>query len=227
MILLEVLVEGKSDAPAIKEALQRKFRLIENFHFRVHAHKGKGKLPAKLLNKPDPKHRGLLDQLPAKLIGYGKSLQNGLVLVVIDADDTPPEQLAADLESMLTKLPIKPRVLFCLAVEETESWFIADIAALELAYPKGLKKQILRNIEPDAVVGAWEKLAAALSIDPKKVSGVDKYEWALRISPHLDLDSPKSPSFNKLIADLNIELKKFPEIVVCVPLGQEFGARPE
>lgn len=227
MILLEVLVEGKSDAPAIKEALQRKFGLVEDVHFRVHAHKGKGKLPVKLLSKPDPKHRGLLDQLPAKLIGYGKSLLDGLVLVVVDADDTPPVQLAADLKSMLAQLPIKPRVLFCLAVEETESWFIADIAALQLAYPKGLKKQILRNIEPDAVVGAWEKLAAALSIDPKKVSGADKHEWAVRIAPHLYLDPPKSPSFNKLIIDLSIELSKFPEMVVSAPLGQEFGARSE
>lgn len=227
MILLEVLVEGKSDAPAIKEALQRKFGLVENVHFRVHAHKGKGKLPTKPLNKPDPKHRGLLDQLPAKLLGYGKSLQEGLVLVVVDADDAPPKQLIADLERMLAQLPVKPRVLFCLAVEETESWFIADIAAIQLAYPKRLKKQILRNIEPDAVVGAWEKLAAALSIDPKKVSGADKYEWAVRISPHLYLNPPKSPSFNKLITDLNIELNKFPEMVVSAPLGQEFGARPE
>lgn len=227
MILLEVLVEGKSDAPAIKEVLERKFGLVENLHFRVHPHKGKGKLPAKLLNKPDPKHRGLLDQLPAKLTGYGKSFQDGLVLVVVDADDTPLRQLTDDLKSMLAQLPIKPRVLFCLAVEETESCFIADIAALQLAYPKGLKKQILRNIEPDAVVGAWEKLAAALSIDPKKVSGADKYEWAVRISPHLYLDPPKSPSFNKLIIDLSIELNKFSEIVVSAPLGQEFGARPE
>ena len=227
MILLEVLVEGKSDAPANKEALQRKFGLVENVHFRVHAHKGKGKLPAKLLNKPDPKHRGLLDQLPAKLLGYGKSLQHGLVLVVVDADDTPPGQLVTDLKSMLAQLPIKPRVLFCLAIKETESWFIADIAAIQLAYPKGLKKQILKNIEPDAVVGAWEKLAAALSIDPKKVSGTDKFEWAVRISPHLDLDPPKSPSFSKLITDLNIELNKFPEMIVSAPLGQEFGAEPE
>ena len=227
MILLEVLVEGKSDGPAIKEALQRKFGLVENVHFRVHAHKGKGKIPAKLLNKPDPKHRGLLDQLPAKLLGYAKSHQDGLVLVVVDADDAAPGQLVADLEIMLAQLPTKPRVLFCLAVEETESWFIADLAALQLAYPKGLKKQILKNIEPDAVVGAWEKLAAALSIDPKKVSGADKLEWAVRISPHLHLDPPKSPSFSKLITNLDIELNKFPEMIVSAPLGQEFGARPK
>ena len=223
MIRLEVLVEGASDAPAIKEVLQRKFGLVEDVHFRIHPHRGKGKLPANPLSKPDLKHRGLLDQLPAKLIGYGKSLQEGFVLVVVDADDNSPKQIVADLERMLSKLPTKPNVLFCLAIEETESWFIADIEALARAYPKGLKKQLLKNIEPDAIVGAWEKLALALGLDPKKVSGLTKYEWATRISPHLNLDAPKSPSFSKLIADLNM----FSELVVSAPLGQEFGASPE
>ena len=221
MIRLEVLVEGASDAPAIKEVLQRKIGLVEDVHFRIHPHRGKGRLPANPLSRPDPKHRGLLDQLPAKLIGYGKSHQNGFVLIVIDADDASPKQLLADLKQMLSQLPTKPNVLVCLAIEETESWFIADIEAIARAYPRGLKKQLLKNIEPDAVVGAWEKLALALGMDPKKVSGLTKHEWATRISPYLDLDAPKSPSFAKLIDDLGI----FCELVVSAPLGQEFGAR--
>ena len=220
MIRLEVLVEGSSDAPAIKEVLQRKLGLVENVHFRIHPHKGKGKLPVNPLSKPDLKHRGLLDQLPAKLIGYGKSLQNGFVVVVVDADNSSPKQIVADLERMLSQLPTKPNVLFCLAIEETESWFIADIEAVGRAYPRGLKKQILKNIEPDAVVGAWEKLASALGLDPKKVSGSTKYEWAIRIAPHLNLDVP---SFSKLISDLNM----FSELMVSAPIGQEFGASSE
>ena len=223
MIRLEVLVEGVLDVPVIKEVLQRKLGLEEHTQFRIHPHRGKGKLPANPLKKPDDKHRGLLDQLPAKLIGYGKSPEYQFVLVVVDADDASPPQLLADLERMLKQLPTKPKVLFCLAVEETESWFIADIAALERAYPKGLKKQLLKNIEPDAIVGAWEILAAALGLDPKKVSGLTKYEWATRIAPHLDLDNPKSPSFSKLITELNV----FSELVVSAPVGQEFGARPK
>lgn len=223
MIRLEVLVEGASDAPAIKEVLQRKFGLLEDIHFRIHPHRGKGKLPANPLSKPDLKNRGLLHQLPAKLIGYGKSLQNGFVLVVVDADDVSPTQIVADLKTMLDRLPTKPTVLFCVAVEETESWFIADIDAIARAYPKGLKKHLLKNIEPDAVIGAWEKLALALGVDPKKVSGLTKYEWATRISPHLNLDAPKSPSFGRLIDDLKV----FSELVVSAPIGQEFGAQQE
>ena len=223
MIRLEVLVEGSSDAPAIKEVLQRKLGLAENVHFRIHPHRGRGKLPVNPLTKPDLKHRGLLDQLPAKLIGYARSLPSCFVVVVVDSDDSPPKQVVADLERMLNQLPAKPNVIFCLAVEETESWFIADIEAVGRAYPKGLKKRLLKNIEPDAIVGAWEKLALALGVDPKTVSGSTKYEWAIRIAPHLDLNAPKSPSFSKLIADLNM----FSELVVSAPLGQEFGASPE
>ena len=80
---------------------------------------------------------------------------------------------------------------------------------------------MLKNIEPDAVVGAWEKLALALGLDPKKVSGLTKHEWASRIAPYLDLDAPKSPSFSKLIADLTM----FTDLSVSAPLGQEFGAK--
>ena len=53
MIRLEVLVEGASDVPAIKEVLQRKLGLVENAQFRIHPHRGKGKLPANPLKKPD------------------------------------------------------------------------------------------------------------------------------------------------------------------------------
>lgn len=200
MIWLKVLVEGASDSPTVKEVLERKFSLVEGKNFRIHAHKGKGKLPANPLSKPDFKHQGLLDQLPAKLRGFGKSLPNyAVVLVVIDVDDQPALALLDELNDMLAVIPVKPRVLFGLAIEETESWFIADIEALQKAYPGRLNKNVLRNIQPDSIVGAWEKLAVALGINPKMVAGSTKYEWATKISPHLNLDNPNSPSFRELI----------------------------
>lgn len=203
MIWLEVLVEGASDTPTIKEVLERKFQLTDGTHFRIHPHKGKGKLPTNPLSRPDLKHQGLLDQLPAKLRGFGKSLgEDSLVLVIVDVDKQPCDQLLHELEVMRAALPIKPRVLFGLAVEETESWFIADINALKLAYPGRLNVNILKNINPDQIVGAWEKLAAALKIDPKIVSGSTKFEWAKKIAPHLDLENPKSPSFRRLIESI-------------------------
>lgn len=200
MIWIEVLVEGASDLPTVKEVLERKFKLVEGEHFRMHAHKGKGQLPDNPLKKPDPKHQGLLDQLPAKLRGYGKSLEpHSAVLVVIDTDTQDCRELLAQLNAMLLALPVKPRVMFRLAIEETESWFIADINALRRAYPGTVKTSGLKNVQPDAVVGAWEKLAEALGVDRKMVAGPTKFQWAQKIAPHLDLEQPKSPSFKKLL----------------------------
>jgi hypothetical protein len=200
MIWIEVLVEGASDSPTVKEVLERKFNLTEGEHFRIHPHKGKGRLPVNPLSRPDLKHQGLLDQLPAKLRGWGKSLEpHSVVLVVIDTDAQDCKDLLAQLNAMLVALPSKPKVLFRLAIEETESWFIADTEALRKAYPGAIDMRGLRNIQPDAIVGASEKLAEALGLNRKMVAGPTKFQWAQQISPHLDLDEPKSPSFKKLI----------------------------
>lgn len=200
MIWFEVLVEGASDLPTVKEILERKYALVEGQHFRIHAHKGKGKLPTNILSKPDPKHQGLLDQLPAKLKGFGKSLpEYAVVLVVVDADDEEPATLLGRLNSMFAALPVKPRVIFRLAIEETESWFIADIHAVGKAFPGQVNKRVLRAIEPDAIVGASQKLAIALGLNPKMIAGPTKFAWAEKIAPHLNLETPNSPSFRKLI----------------------------
>lgn len=200
MIWLEVLVEGASDSPTVKEVLERKFQLVEGEHFRIHPHRGKGKLPANPLGRPELKHQGLLDQLPAKLRGFGRSLPvYAVVLVVIDSDTQPCQELLAELNGMLAVLPCKPNVLFRLAIEETESWFIADVEALQKAYPGQVKKNVLKNIQLDSVIGASEKLAEALGLNVKTVAGPTKFHWAKKIAPHLDLDNPRSPSFKKLI----------------------------
>ena len=200
MIWIEVLVEGASDSPTVKEVLERKFHLVEGESFRIHPHKGKGKLPKNPLSRPDLKHQGLLDQLPAKLRGFGKSLPpEALVLVLIDLDKQASQELLRDLDFMLAALPIKPKVMFKLAIEETESWFIADLNALQMAFPGQIKKHMLKNIRPDAIVGAAQKLAEALGMNPQMIAGPTKFNWAKKIAPHLDLENPMSPSFKDFI----------------------------
>lgn len=201
MSWIEVLVEGTSDEPAIREVLTRRFALIEDHHFKIRPHVGRGNLPHKILKNPGLHNRSLLYQLPAKLKGFSTWFtKQQWVLVVVDADDTPLEELLHDLQTMLQKLPKAPRVLFRIAVEETESWFIADINAVKKAYPKS-NISALKKIKPDAICGAWEKLAEAIH-----AKGKDKTAWAEAISPHLDLDTPYSPSFQKLITGIEREL---------------------
>ncbi len=206
MTWFEILVEGASDVPAVKEVLTRRFGLESGKHFRIHRHKGRGKLPVDLLSPPDPKHQGLLDQLPAKLKGFSYLPDSACVLVLVDVDQDPCRDLLSQLNAMLKRLPQRPqRVLFRLAIEETESWFIADEAAILQAYPKA-RLHLLSRIKPDDIIGSWEKLAEALSKKDSGRTSVEKSEWAERISPYLNLDEPHSPSLKKFIDGIAKEL---------------------
>jgi hypothetical protein len=200
---LEILVEGASDVPAVKEVLIRRFGFTENVNFRIHPHRGRGKLPKDLLGPPDPKQQTLLHQLPAKLRGFSHLDDKACVVVLVDADDDSCSELLDQLRGMLEKLLKRPRrVLFRLAIEETESWFIADLSAIRAAYPRA-KTQKLAHILPDSIVGAWEQLSAAISVKASQVTGVDKMSWAERIVPHLNLDNPISPSLRKFIEGID------------------------
>lgn len=207
MIKLEVLVEGASDAPVVCEVLSRKFGLAEGRDFRVHKHRGKGKLPTDIMSQPAVHRRGLLDQLPAKLRGFSYLTEDTCVVVILDVDNESCVGLLARLHELVERLTKKPgRILFRIAIEETESWFIADSQAVKTAYPKAKLTKLMR-ITPDSIVGAWEILAQALGMDANDVSGASKVEWAERIAPHLDLDEPRSPSFRKLIDGFTRELR--------------------
>lgn len=202
MSWIEVLVEGTSDVPTIREVLSRKFSLTENDDFRIHPHQGRGNLPSDVLCKPGLKNRSLLNQLPAKLRGFGTWFtKQHWVLVVIDADTTPCNDLLRDLNAMLLKIPKHPRVLFAIAVEETESWFIADTDAIKKAYPDA-NLLALKKISPDAVCGAWERLSESIH-----ARGKDKTTWAEKIAPHLNLINPNSPSLKRTIEGIDRELK--------------------
>jgi hypothetical protein len=202
MNYFEVLVEGGSDVPTVRELFERKFGLQEKIHFRIHPHKGRGRLPDNILAEADPKRPTLLDQLPAKLRGFSYLGRESCVVILVDADDTPPKQLLGELKAMLRRLPRKPEnVVIRLAVEETESWFLADLGAVQKAFPKA-KLQKLRNIPPDAIVGAWEMLADAIGIKRDEVTGRDKYGWAEKIAPYLNFDNPVSPSLESFVKDI-------------------------
>lgn len=122
---LEVLVEGGSDVPTVRELLKRKFELEEGVHFRIHPHKGRGNLPRDILGQPDPKHQALLNLLPAKLRGFSYLGEESCVVVLIDADNTPCDEFETELNSFLEKLPRKPK-MFCfilpLRKQKAGSW---------------------------------------------------------------------------------------------------------
>ncbi len=207
MRYIEVLCEGSSDVPALVEVLERRFNLIEGEHFRIHPHRGKGKLPDKahLLKKPNVADNSLLRQLPIKLKNMGQQSQGEFevaVIVVVDADDDDCAALKRRLIEVYEALPTKPtHCLFRIAVEETESWFIADPKAIKRAYPHA-NVTTLEKMEMDVVCGAWEALARSLGLDPAECGGGEKTAWATAISPHLNLKTPASPSLSTLVSGI-------------------------
>lgn len=203
MRFLEVLVEGTSDQPTVQTVLKNRFGLNEKQNFRIHPHQGKGKLPKHPHRPPDPKHRGLLDLLPATLKGYASFPADRCVVVLVDADDTQCETLKAELIDLHRKLRFLPScALFRIAVDEIESWFVADSDAIRQAYPKA-NLSLLNRIQPDSIKGSSELLARVLGRKPEKCSSADKREWAINIAPHLDLDDPKSPSLGAFIKGID------------------------
>lgn len=199
-MFLEILLEGAADVPAVKIILERRFALIEGRDFRLHPHHGRGRIPENPNRPPDPRHRGLLDQLPAKLRGYSSLPEGYCVVVLVDADQDDCRQLKASLIELYRLLPKRPNcVLFRIAVEETESWFLADRDALNAAYPRNEMTKLLKDYRPDAAIGSWEKLARVLGRRPEDCIGGDKKEWARNITPHLDLSNPRSPSLRAFI----------------------------
>jgi hypothetical protein len=208
MTWFAVLVEGTSDVPAAREVLRRRFGLVEEQDFRIYPHRGKGRLPTMPLARPDPNQRTLLHQLPAKLRGFSHLGADVCVVVIVDADNTPCWDLLAELRGMLDGLPERPqRVLFRLAIEETESWFIADSGAVKAAFPSA-KLNRISDIVPDSIVGAWERLAEAIGASGTSGAPVDKVGWATKIAPHLDFENPRSPSLSKLIEGIEREITR-------------------
>lgn len=71
---LHIMVEGPSEV-AFFDGWGKKLKLTQNI--RVHAHQGKGSLPAKNA-RANAKLRGLLDQLPFKLKAFADTPKHTL-----------------------------------------------------------------------------------------------------------------------------------------------------
>ena len=199
----EILVEDQSGKKAL-DILVPKI-IGDNHTFRIISYKGIGRLPKGLTGTSDPKKRTLLDQLPKLLQGYGKSYTNnypGVVIVVCDLDKSCLKIFRKELLQVLNHCNPSPITRFCIAIEEGEAWFLGDLAAIKLAYPRANQK-ILKSYQNDSICETWEKLADAvypggakeLSKKGWQAVGAEKSKWAEKISPQLDVDNNQSPSF--------------------------------
>lgn len=190
---VHVLVEGPSERAFLGPWAKK---VLKEVAFRVHPHQGKGSLPANPSARPQPQHRGLLDQLPAKLRGFEEARPRPTgVVVLVDADDDDWEELAAKIMAVASSESPNTNVIVTIAVEESEAFFLGDIAALKKAYPHA-DIDLARSYEPDSICGTWELLGRVIGDD-----GGNKVEWAASIGPYLTINPARSrsPSFKRLL----------------------------
>ncbi len=148
----------------------------------------------------------LFETLAQQLKGYGRSLppDKGAVIVVVDADWHDPLAFRQQLEDLAVPLDPKPLYMARLAIEEGEAWLLGDPEAVIAAYPFA-KRYVLEQYEQDSECGTWEWLADAIykggsdhltAIGYPEIGRV-KCMWAKRISPYIDVETNRSPSFQE------------------------------
>jgi len=201
----EILVEDQTGQKAL-ENLVPKIIGTGPHTFKLHPYKGIGSIPKKMTAPTMAKMQTLLANLPGQLQAYGKtfaaSASQAAVIVVCDLDRNNKNTFLCSLLSILQACNPKPVTRFCLAIEEGEAWLLGDIPAIKAAYPHA-KDSVLNSYVNDSICGTWELLADAiypggcgkLKSQGWPAWGNEKYYWAKKITPYMDVDCNVSPSF--------------------------------
>ena len=194
---IHALVEGPSERAFI-EPWARRF--LTGHSIKVYPHQGKGTLPSDLAKPPDPKNRGLLHQLPAKLRAFASSLNpdTDRVLVLVDADNDDCVTLTRSLRKAIDQLAPGLRVAVRIAIEETEAFYLGDQRALRAAFPSA-NLDLARTYEPDSICGTWELFGRVIGD-----GGGNKVAWAEAMGTRLTVVPARnrSPSFRALCREL-------------------------
>lgn len=195
---IHILVEGPSEEAFLNGWLPR---FLPSHTFRIIRHRGKGRLPRDPRQKPDPRRQGLLDQLPTKLRVYGRELDSRTdrVLVLVDLDEQDCQDLKSRLLGTLEACDPRPTVLFRIAIEELEAFFLGDPAAIQGAFPSARLRKI-NEYEQDSICGTSELFAEVIGGDD------DKVDWAEKMAPYLGQAPEKnaSPSFRQFCRALRL-----------------------
>jgi hypothetical protein len=178
---LHILVEGPSEEAFLKRWFQR---FLPQHALFVIPHRGKGRLPGQPEAKPNPRREGLLDQLPAKLRAYGRALDptTDRVLVLLDLDSDSCLDLKGRLLALLDSCDPKPVVLFRIAIEEMEAFYLGDPAAIRRAFPQA-KLRRMKGYVQDSICGTWEVFRQVIDATIE-----DKPLWAEKMGIHLGVE---------------------------------------
>lgn len=208
-MLLEVLCEDKSSVPVLNHILQK---ILQNYQFvnqiHIYPHRGKGKLPDNIKEKPKSSTSSLLDLLPAKIRAYDKSYKDEeiIFIVVLDLDDQNLSELYKSIEYVFRNESPNKYFVIGICIEEMEAWLLGDKEALLSAYPNA-NQNVLNQYQQDGIGHTWEILAEVI-LDQKADNlieagypavGIYKYHWAEKIAPYMQIHHNKSPSFQDFV----------------------------
>ena len=176
---LHFLVEGPSEKAFLELWLPR--FLPPGHSFKVIPHRGKGKIPNDPSRKPDPKRQGLLDQLPAKLRAYGRELRSETdrIIVLVDLDNDDCLDLKNRMVRLLNFCDPRPEVLFRIAIEEMEAFYLVDRTAIRSAFPRSRLSR-MDSYTQDSICGTWELFREVIGERAE-----DKVGWAELMGPRL------------------------------------------
>ena len=202
----EVLIEDRSGKKMLEAILPKLLgNYCEPHTWKIHAYNGVGEISKGLTAKTDANKRILLDQLPRILRGYSKNPGIDAVIVVVDVDSRDCKDFLVELQRLANTQSSNLTVLFRLAIEEIEVWYLGDKEAIFAAYPEARHRQErLKRYSQDSICGTWELLAdiiyrgGATELKENHTAGSKKYEWAEKITPHMEPQRNLSSSFQKL-----------------------------
>lgn len=197
---LVLLVEEPSMEAFLRALLPR--LLPQDRTFEVHPFQGK----SDLLGKLEARLRGYTAWLPA----------DWRIVVVVDRDDEDCRALKRQLESIAQRARLRTRarsrsapwqIVNRIAIEELESWYFGDWAAVCSAYPRAPVNVPRRRgfRDPDAIAGGtWQAFERVMQTHGYFKGGLLKIEAARAIGAHVDLARSSSRSF-KAFSDAVVE----------------------
>lgn len=118
------------------------------------------------------------------------------VLVLLDADDDCPAELAPQLLERCARVsPVPISVVF--AVRELEAWFLGGVESLR--GQRGIRDDASYDADPEAPRGAKERLEGVMNGTCVDVAD----QPALMASLDIDVARRRCASFDKLLRDLD------------------------
>lgn len=216
---IEFLVEDASGKILLNKIMEKYSSETQAFgiEYNIQSYKGIGGF-GKGSNASDIKSQQLLNDLPKRMKAiqakyYGVS--NVSIFVVLDNDTRRTEEFRVQLNETAVRENISMDYVFCIAVEEMEAWLLGDINAMRSAYPDVSDRIISKNsgYMLDSICGTWECLAdiltkGGISKFKKKNPtpfdvGRNKAEWADKIGNKMEIRNNVSPSFRRLLEELD------------------------